>query len=175
MESAPKPTPAIESKLVFELKSRNGSNFSVKLSSSEKNLTVLAYDKESIGVSSYKHSFELGELQKLNRYFRMFDNTSEIIDFFNEQEITKKCEIEVENKFAKFKIKLEELSKVNKGKDLELMLPGEEIKESDIILKLCEKVNELSHLKKKVEFLLSLNDIDEETFTKIFKIQKEVK
>ena len=47
-------------------------------------------------------------------------------------------------------------------------MPGVELKENDLILKLCEKVNELTLIKKKLDLLMDEKGLDQETFEEIF-------
>jgi hypothetical protein len=85
----------------------------------------------------------------LNKFFRQFDSVLEIFDFItNIPRLEEKIKITNEENFAKLKFMIPSVSKIKDVIEIKLMAPKIKLKESDLILKLCEKVEKIDVLEK---------------------------
>lgn len=156
--------------------------FSIQILSLDKNPYTIKFsvieDKLEIFVSndsllslSYKLSMTIENFQELNKFFRQFDAIEEIFDFIEGMEkLDRKMSIEIEDKFAKLKITMPFISKGNLYNSIEFMIPGVEVKEGDLITKLCEKVSKYSLLELKLNYVLTClgkNEKDFDTFAEV--------
>ena len=119
---------------------------------------------------SYKVSFQIEDLQKLNKYFRQFDTIEEILEDLNDiEKLEEKLDIITENKFAKLIITIPSFGKKKKA-NIEIMIPNAEVKENDLIVSLCEKVEKINILVRKINYLLYVtgkNEADFELYEKL--------
>ena len=83
--------------------------------------------------------------------------------------------IELEDNFIKLIINFPTGFFKNPFKSISFMLPKIESKESDIILKLCEKANEIDVLKEKVDFLFDYLDVDDKELELYKQCKKDFK
>ena len=113
---------------------------------------------------SYKLSFELEKFHKLNKFFKQFDTVEEIFDYITGLEkLDKNISILTEDKFVKLKISLPFISKGNSYNAMEFLVPSVEVKENDLVLKLCEKAERIVNLELKCDYLMKcLNKKDED-------------
>ena len=103
---------------------------------------------------SYKVSLQIEDLHKLNKYFRQFDTIEEILEDLNDiEKLEEKIDITSEGKFAKLIIAISSNGKKKKA-NIEIILPNVEAKENDLIISLCEKVEKIGVLEKKINYLL---------------------
>jgi hypothetical protein len=87
------------------------------------------------------------ELHKLNKFFRQFDTVEEIYDFIvNIENAEEKMSIATEDKYINLKIALPNISKKKTITEITFIVPPVEVKQSDLILKLCEKVEKIDIL-----------------------------
>ena len=122
---------------------------------------------------SYKVSLQIEDLQKLNKYFRQFDTIEEILEDLNDVEkLEEKIDIIGENKFAKLIITIPSFGKKKKA-NIEIMVPNEEVKENDLIVSLCEKVEKIDALEKKINYLLYVTGKNETDF-ELYEILKKI-
>ena len=123
-------------------------NFSLKIKSDNKSYNLqfsIKSDKLDISISndssislSFNAAFTLDELSKLNKYFRQFDSILEIYNFIvNWKKIQELISIKVENKFINLKISIPSVSDNKANNDVIFVLPAVQIKESELIFKLC--------------------------------------
>ena len=102
----------------------------------------------------YKISFKVEDFHKLNKYFRQFDTVLEIFDFIiNIEKFDEKIKIKIEDKIANLKIIIPSVSKIKQNIEIVLMIPEIKLKENELILKLCEKVEKIDILEKKINLL----------------------
>ena len=139
-------------------------NFSLKIKSDNKSYNLqfsIKSDKLDISISndssialSFNASFTFDELVKLNRYFRQFDSVLEIYNFIvNLEKIEELISIKAENKFINLKISIPSLVKNKENIDIIFVLPAVQIKESELIVKLCQEVEKINTLEKKINYI----------------------
>ena len=137
--------------------------FTIKFSVLLNKLEILISNDTCLSLS-YKLSFELENFLKLNKFFKQFDSVEEIFDYITGLvKLDKSISILTEDKFVKLKISLPYISKGNTYNEIELLVPNIEVKENDLILKLCEKAEKTVNLELKCEYLMKcLNRKDED-------------
>ena len=144
------------------------------LSSENKSYTVKffqAFEKLEITIKndyllsySYKVSLQIEDLHKLNKYFRQFDSIEEILEDLNDiEKLDEKIDITSEDKFVKLIITIPSFGKKKKA-NIEIMIPNVEVKENDLIVSLCEKVEKIDVLEKKINYLLYTTGKTEKDF-----------
>ena len=138
-------------------------SFTIKFSIISNKFEIFISDDALLKLS-YKLSFELVNFHKLNKFFKQFDSVEEIFDYITGLEnLEKSISIFPEDKFLKLKISLPFTSKGNTYNAIEVIVPNVEVKENDLILKLCENAEKIVNLELKYDFLLKcLNRIDED-------------
>ena len=157
MESAP------SANYSLTINSKNKS-YNLKLSIKSEKLDISLSEESSIGLS-YNASFTFDELLKLNRYFRQFDSILEIYNFIvNLDKIEELISIEVENKFINLKISIPGVTKNKMNNDIIFVLPAVKIKESELIVKLCQEVEKINILEKKINYIFMCIGKTEEDF-----------
>ena len=105
---------------------------------------------------SYKLSFNIENFHKLNKFFKQFETVEEIFDFIvGLEELDEKINIITEDKFIKLNITLPFISKGNSYKVMELIIPSIEVKENDLIIKLCEKFHKITVLELKFDYIFN--------------------
>ena len=150
-------------------------NFSLKFNSDNKSYNLqfsIKSDKLDISISnnssislSFNAAFTFDELLKLNRYFRQFDSILEIYNFIvNLEKIEELISIKAENKFMNLKISIPNVSKNKANNDILFVLPAVKIKESELIVKLCQEVQKINLLEKKIDYLFMRIGATEEEF-----------
>lgn len=139
-------------------------SFTIKFSVINKKLEIFISNDCSLSLS-YKLSFDIDNFHKLNKFFRQFDTVEEIFDFIvGIEKLDKNISIVSEDKFLKLNISLPIISKGNNYNNIELMIPGIEVKESDIIVKLCEKIEKITILEMKFDYMFDCLRKSEEDF-----------
>lgn len=139
-------------------------SFTIKLSTSNNKMEILV-SNDCILLLSYKLSFDLENFHKLNKFFRQFDSVEEIFEFIvGLEDLEKKITIIAEEKFIKLKLELPFISKGLNSNNIELIIPSVEVKESDLVAKLCEKSEKLSIIELKLKYILSCIGKTEEDF-----------
>ena len=139
-------------------------NFSLKIKSDNKSYNLqfsIKSDKLDISISndspislSFNAAFTLDELSNLNKYFRQFDSILEIYNFIsNLEKIEELISIKAENKFMNLKISIPTLVKNKANTDIVFVLPAVKIKESELIVKLCQEVEKINILEKKINYI----------------------
>ena len=114
---------------------------------------------------SYKVSLEVNEFFKINRFFRQFDTINEKYEFIHGLEkLTEKIDIQIEDKFVKLNISLPSISKANINNNIHIILPEMDLNEKDLIVKLCEKVNQIDILESKINYIFSCLGKSEKDF-----------
>ena len=157
MESAPSANYSL--KINTEKKSYN-----LKLSIKSEKLDLSLSEDSSIGLS-YNASFNFDELLKLNKYFRQFDSILEIYNFIvNLDKIEELITIEAENKFINLKISIPSVTKNKMNTEIIFVLPEVKIKESELIVKLCQEVEKINILEKKINYIFMCIGKTEEDF-----------
>ena len=160
MESAPSANWALKI-------NKEKQSYNLRLSIKSEKLDISISNDSSIGLS-YNASFNFDELLKLNKYFRQFDSILEIYNFIvNLDKIEELINIEAENKFINLKISIPSVTKNKMNSDLIFVLPAVKIKESELIVKLCQEVEKINILEKKINFIFMRMGITEEDF-KVF-------
>ena len=150
-------------------------NFSLKINSDNKSYDLqfsIKSDKLDISISnnssislSFNAAFTFDELLKLNRYFRQFDTVLEIYNFIvNLENIEELIDIKVENKFINLKICIPSISDNNANNEIIFVLPAVQIKESELIVKLCQEVEKINILEKKINYIFLCIGKTEEDF-----------
>ena len=118
------------------------------------NLEIIIKNEDSIS-SIYKISFKKDDFHQFNKFFRQFDSVLEIFDFItNIPRLEEKIKITNEENFVKLKFMIPSVSKIKDVIEIELMAPKIKLKESDLILKLCEKVEKIDIFGKKIKSTL---------------------
>ena len=150
--------------LSYDIEESNKYSFKIQFKINENKITILALDKNSIISSAYKLEFSFDDCLKLDKYFKRCDSLTELYEYLSDIEIEKNTTIELEQNFIKLIISFPTGLIKNPFKKINFMLPKIEMKESDIILKLCEKVKEIDILKEKISFLFNYLNINEKDF-----------
>ena len=169
----------------------NSNNFktnpsSFKITNSEKKTFFITFSKiedkleisineQSIFSASYKVSLELKYFQELNKFFRQFDNVSELLEFLlSFEHPEEKLDLISDNKFIYLIITLPCISK-NKENKIKISIPQVEIKENDLIMKICQQVNKIDMLESKINFILNCLGKSESDFTRYENIKYNFK
>ena len=150
-------------------------NFLMKINSDNKSYNLqfsIKSDKLDISISndssislSFNAAFTFDELVKLNRYFKQFDSIIEIYNFIvNLEKIEELISIKAENRFMNLKLSIPKVSKNKANNDMVFVLPAVKIKESELIVKLCQEVQKISLLEKKIDYLFMRIGATEEEF-----------
>ena len=157
------------------MESAPSANYSLKIKSDNKTYDLkfaIKSDKLDISISnnssislSFNAAFTFDELLKLNRYFRQFDSILEIYNFIsNLEKIEELISIKAENKFMNLKISIPTLVKNKANTDIVFVLPAVKIKESELIVKLCQEVEKINILEKKINYIFMCIGKTEEDF-----------
>ena len=157
------------------MESAPSANYSLKIKSENKTYDLqfaIKSDKLDISISnnsslslSFNAAFTFDELIKLNRYFRQFDTVLEIYNFIvNLENIEELINIKVENKFINLKISIPSLLKNKANNEIIFVLPAVQIKESELIVKLCQEVEKINILEKKINYIFLCIRKTEEDF-----------
>ena len=147
--------------------------YTIKFSKLREEIELLITEKSSLS-STFKASLNVDNFHEINKFFRQFDTIEEIFEYFNDLEnISDNTTILIENKFAKLTIKLPNISKSKTNNIFLIEIPKIELKENDLIVKICEQVKKIDILETKIKFLFCYsgkNEKDFETFDKLLKI-----
>ena len=162
---APTPT-KINSILSYDIQELNKYSFKIQFKINENEIVILAIDKISLISPIYKLEFSLEDFYKLDKHFKRYDSLTELYEYLSDIEIEKNTTIELEQNFIKLIISFPTGTVKNPFKKINFMLSKIEMKESDFILKLCEKVAEIDILKEKINFLFYYLNINEKDYKK---------
>ena len=159
--------------LLYQIINKDTFLYTIKISKLREELEILITEQSSLS-STYKVSLNIENFHKINKFFRQFDTVEEIVEYFNDlEDIGDNTTILTDNKFAKLNIKLPNISKSKANNNFLLQIPKIELKENDLIVKLCEQVKKIDILETKIKFLLCCsgkNEKDLESFDKYLKI-----
>ena len=162
----------------------NTKNFSVKVNSGTilyiidfilkaDHLEIIIKNEDSIA-SIFKISFKKDEFHQLNKFLQ-FDSVLEIFDFItNIPRLEEKIKITNKENFAELKSMIPSVSTIKNVIEIELIAPKIKLKENDLILKLCEKVEKIDILEKKLNLLYKFLLIDFENFKKKNNIESNI-
>ena len=169
------PAPDLQNCKTFKIASSDDKSYSLKFSVKSEKIEIYISNNNSIYLS-YKASFTIDELHKLNKYFRQFDTINEAYDFLiNLEKIEEIINIKVEDKFINLKLSLPNISKAKMQIDINFIIPVVEIKESDLIIKLCEKTEKIDILEKKINYIFSILRKTDKNFKEYEIISKNIK
>ena len=169
------PAPDLQNCKTFKIASSDDKSYSLKFSVKSEKIEIYISNNNSIYLS-YKASFTIDELHKLNKYFRQFDTINEAYDFLiNIEKIEEIINIKVEDKFINLKLSLPNISKAKMQIDINFIIPVVEIKESDLIIKLCEKMEKIDILEKKINYIFGVLGKTEKNFKDYEIISKNIK
>ena len=169
------PAPDLQNCKTFKIASSDDKSYSLKFSVKSEKIEIYISNNNSIYLS-YKASFTIDELHKLNKYFRQFDTINEAYDFLiNIEKIEEIINIKVEDKFINLKLSLPNISKAKTQIEINFIIPVVEIKESDLIIKLCEKMEKIDILEKKVNLIYNILSKTDKNFRDYEKISKNIK
>ena len=153
--------------LLYQIINKDTFLYTIKISKLREELEILITEQSSLS-STYKVSLNIENFHKINKFFRQFDTVEEIFEYFNDlEDIGDNTTILTDNKFAKLNIKLPNISKSKANNNFLLQIPKIELKENDLIVKLCEQVKKIDILENKIKYLLCLSGKNEKEF-KIF-------
>jgi hypothetical protein len=169
------PAPDLQNCKTFKIASSDDKSYSLKFFVKSEKIEIYISNNNSIYLS-YKASFTIDELHKLNKYFRQFDTINEAYDFLiNIEKIEEIINIKVEDKFINLKLSLPKISKAKMQIEINFIIPVVEIKESDLIIKLCEKMEKIDILEKKINYIFSILRKTEKNFKDYEIISKNIK
>lgn len=169
------PAPDLQNCKTFKIASSDDKSYSLKFSVKSEKIEIYISNNNSIYLS-YKASFTIDELHKLNKYFRQFDTINEVYDFLiNIEKIEEIINIKVEDKFINLKLSLPDISKAKTQIEINFIIPVVEIKESDLIIKLCEKMEKIDILEKKINYIFSFLRKTDKNFKEYEIISKNIK
>ena len=145
----------------------------IKFSKLGEEIELLITEKSSLS-STYKASLNVENFHEINKFFRQFDTIDEIFEYFNDlEDISNNTTIHIENKFARLNIKLPNISKSKTNNIFLIEIPKLELKENDLIVKICEQIKKIDMLETKIKFLFCYsgkNEKDFESFDNLLKI-----
>lgn len=169
------PAPDLQNCKTFKIATSDDKSYSLKFSVKSEKIEIYISNNNSIYLS-YKASFTIDELHKLNKYFRQFDTINEAYDFLiNIEKIEEIINIKVEDKFINLKLSLPHISKAKTQIEINFIIPVVEIKESDLIIKLCEKTEKIDVLEKKINYIFSILRKTEKNFKDYEIMSKNIK
>ena len=126
--------------------------FTIIFSIIENKLQILINENSTLSIS-YKAELEVKNFQEINKFFLQFDTIEEICDFIKSLDNPEeKIKIKKEKNFTDLVIILPKISK-SKENNIKLKIPQIELKESELIVKLCQQVSKIDLLESKVNFL----------------------
>ena len=172
MSSAPSP----KTNQPFSLQVENSDKkpYTLKFSVSSNKLEIYLSNDDSLSLS-YMASFQIEDLNKLNKFFRQFDSVEEVFDYLVDlEQIKEKIQIITEDKFIKLKIIIPTPVKTKNNHEIEMMIPAKEVKDSDLLIKLCQKVQKISILERKINFLFDYIGTSEKEFELYEKVKDSV-
>ena len=147
--------------------------YTIKFTKLREEIQLLITEKSSLS-SIYRANLNVENFYEINKFFRQFDTIDEIFEYFNDLDnISNNTTILVKNKFAKLHIKLPNISKSKTNNSFLIEIPEIELKENDLIVKICEQVKKIDILETKIKFLFchsGKNENDFESFDKLLKI-----
>ena len=159
--------------LLYQIINEDTFLYTIKISNLREKIELLITEQSSLS-SIYKASLNVENFHEINKFFRQFDTVEEIFEFFNDlEDISDNTTIQTKNKFAKLNIKLPNISKSKANNNFLIEIPKIELKENDLIVKLCEQVKKIDILETKIKYLLCCsgkNEKDFKSFDKYFKI-----
>ena len=151
-------TPKIMNSNTYNLKNKDMS-ISVTLSNLSNNtLQIKIIENDSIPSRSYSANFTLENLQKLNRYFKLFETIEEILPELNNLFEDNKITFTLNSNSVELDLSLP-LKVIEKAV---LTIPETEKDQKQVISDLCTIVNELRKKVKKLETELEKTKISEE-------------
>lgn len=149
---------------LLKITSSDKRQYSLKLSIISDKLEF-SISSESLISISFKLAMNLEDLHKSNSFFRQFDSVVDIYDFLLDiEKVEEKINILLEDKFAKLIINNPQALKTAKRREIEIMVPAVDIKDKDLIIKLCEKVEKINVLEKKINYIFTAIGKTEEDF-----------
>ena len=159
--------------LLYQIINKDTILYTIKIIKLSEVIELLITEKSSLS-STYKASLNVDNFHEINKFFRQFDTVEEIFEYFNDlEDISDNTTILVEKIFAKLNIKLPSVSKSKANNNFIIEIPKIELKENDLIVKLCEQIKKIDILETKIKFLLCCsgkNEKDLESFDKYLKI-----
>ena len=164
MDAAPQQAPKPESSscICYEKTDENKSNYFIEIKLISKNIEIIIKDKDSMLSGNYKISLSTEEFQKLNKYFKQFDTINEIFELISTiKDIKELTTISLDKNFINYTLDIPYIPNKS-NKCIQIVIPGEEIKEKDILMKLCEKVKKITLLEKKLDYVYWKFNITEE-------------
>ena len=127
--------------------------YTIKISKVAEEVEIIITEKSSLS-STYKASLNVENFQEINKFFRQFDTVDEIFEYFNDLDnIGDNTTIMIENKFVNINIKLPGIYKSKSNNNFLIQVPKIELKENDLIVKLCEQVKKIDILETKMKYL----------------------
>ena len=151
MESSP--TQNINKGFSIDIIGPNKKKYYVQFSLEQELMNIIISDESFI--SNYKISLSKEDLYKNNKYLRQFDSIEEIHEFLTGlEDLQNKINIKFDKTFVILTITLPKISKGSKDLKIEIMIPGSQLKENDILEALYEKVKEINILNEKIEYLM---------------------
>ena len=164
--------PSAKESRSFSMQLVNSDNnpYTLKFAIVSNKLEITLSNDDSLSLS-YKASFQIEDLHKLNKFFRQYDSVEEALDYIVDiEKLEEKIAIITEGKFIKLKIAIPTGGKTKNNQEIEMMIPAKEVKDSDLLIKLCQKAQKISMLEKKINYLfdyLGISEKDLEFYEKI--------
>ena len=134
----------------YEIKNlQNNKKYKIKFIKGENSIIFNATEIGDIKGTLFKNEVSFNKFEKMDKYFRQFDNIDEIyLDLSSKKDYEIKLE-EIENN-----LKLTLIYEIrNEQKDLPFILTEEKADINNIVMNLCEKSKEIDDLKKENEKL----------------------
>lgn len=170
-----KETPSPCGKIEYQLKDKNKETYDIIFTLGDDNIEVEILEKESFATNIFKSQISLSDFQEKNKFFLMLETISEVFEFFLEHDLKSMSSIIVENNIATLSVKLPEITKKKRNEDLEIVIEGSQIKENELVKKLCDKSKEINHLRKKISFLMKAQGINDEDLERLENIYESIK
>ena len=154
----------------MQLVNSDNNPYTLKFAIVSNKLEITLSNDDSLSLS-YKASFQIEDLHKLNKFFKQYDSVEEALDYIVDLEkLEEKIAIITEGKFIKLKIAIPTGAKTKSNQEIEMMIPAKEVKDSDLLIKLCQKAQKISMLEKKINYLfdyLGISEKDLEFYEKL--------
>lgn len=158
-----KDTPTSEQSFTYEIMNSEGRKFLIKFILLEKTIEILINEEATMSFS-YKAEFKIEHFQQIHKFFRQFDSIIEVYDFFLCLENPEKqIKILDDDKFINLEISLPMISK-SKVNNFKISIPQIDLKDSDLIVKLCHEIKKLDVFESKFKFIFECLGKTEEDF-----------
>ena len=156
------------SKAKFELEKEN-QKFNIELSLKEKKLELSIIQENSIPSTVYSKEYSLEDLQKIAKYFKIFDLIEDVFEDFREKLSKKSYEINFEEIGETINIKI--ITNVFKS-DFNLEIPLKKLEPETVIKDLCITIKKHDD---EIQEILKIKEPEKKLYEKIEELEQKIK